>query len=69
MPPMGGVTGAMKGTGGSMGKKKERPKNTKNTIIRLFSYMKETKLQLAGALCSREYSQYACGIVYVKAGD
>ena len=51
MPPMGGVTGAMKGTGGSMGKKKERPKNTKNTIIRLFSYMKETKLQLAGALC------------------
>ena len=24
MPPMGGVTGAMKGTGGSMGKKKER---------------------------------------------
>lgn len=46
MPPMGGVTGAMKGTGGSMGKKKERPKNTKNTIIRLFSYMKETKLQL-----------------------
>ena len=42
MPPMGGVTGAMKGTGGSMGKKKERPKNTKNTIIRLFSYMKET---------------------------
>ena len=47
MPPMGGVTEAMKGTGGSMGKKKERPKNTKNTIIRLFSYMKETKLQLA----------------------
>lgn len=23
MPPMGGVTGAMKGTGGSMGKKKD----------------------------------------------
>ena len=25
--------------------------SSKNTIIRLFSYMKETKLQLAGALC------------------
>lgn len=26
MPPMGGVTGAMKGTGGAMGKRKKDPR-------------------------------------------
>lgn len=41
MPPMGGVMGAMKGTGRqNMGAKVSKPKNMKNTLIRLFKYMK-----------------------------
>ena len=51
MPPMGGVTGAMRGTGGrSRGAKKEKPKDTKGTILRLFRYMSNTKAALFGAL-------------------
>ena len=51
MPPMGGVTGAMRGTGGAnRGAKKERPKDTKGTILRLIRYMGNTKAALFGAL-------------------
>lgn len=51
MPPIGGVTGAMRGTGGrSRGAKKEKPKDTKGTILRLFRYMSNTKAALFGAL-------------------
>ena len=50
MPPMGGVTGAMKGSRINMGSGKEKPKNLKNTVMRLFSYMSDAKAALAGAL-------------------
>lgn len=50
MPPMGGVTGAMKGSQRNMGSGKEKPKNLKNTVLRLFSYMSDAKAALAGAL-------------------
>lgn len=42
MPPMGGVMGAMKGTGGrhNTGAKVSKPKNMKSTLVRLFKYMK-----------------------------
>ena len=50
MPPMGGVTGAMKGSRINMGSGKEKPKNLKNTVLRLFSYMSDAKAALAGAL-------------------
>lgn len=51
MPPMGGVTGAMKGTGRNhTGAKVSKPKNMKNTIIRLFVYMKQDILALTAAL-------------------
>lgn len=51
MPPMGGVAGAMRGTGGiNRGAKKEKPKDIKRTIIRLFRYMSNTKAALFGAL-------------------
>jgi len=51
MPPMGGITGAMRGTGGrNHGAKKERPKDAKKTIIRLLRYMSNTKPALFGAL-------------------
>jgi ATP-binding cassette subfamily B protein len=53
MPPMGGVTGAMKGTGQRhTGAKVQKPKNLTATIFRLFSYMKGTKLFLLLALLS-----------------
>lgn len=42
MPPMGGVTGAMRGTNRrGIGAKAARPKNMKHTVMRLFSYMKK----------------------------
>ncbi len=50
MPPMGGVTGAMKGIQRNMGSGKEKPQNLKNTVLRLFSYMSDAKAALAGAL-------------------
>lgn len=51
MPPMGGVTGAMRGTGRhNTGAKVSKPKNMKNTIIRLFVYMKQDLGALAAAL-------------------
>lgn len=51
MPPMGGVMGAMKGTGRqNMGAKVSKPKNMKNTLIRLFKYMKSDIWALIMAL-------------------
>ena len=35
MPPMGGVTGAMKGSRINMGSGKEKPKNLKNTVLQI----------------------------------
>lgn len=51
MPPMGGVTGAMRGTNRrGIGAKAARPKNMKHTVMRLFSYMKKDVWMLAAAL-------------------
>lgn len=51
MPPMGGVTGAMRGTNRrGIGSKAARPKNMKHTVMRLFSYMKKDVWMLAAAL-------------------
>lgn len=50
MPPMGGVTGAMKGSRNNLGAEKEKPKNLKNTVVKLLSYMSDSKAALAGAL-------------------
>ena len=48
MPPMGGVTGAMRGTNRrGIGAKAARPKNMKHTVMRLFSYMKKDVWMLA----------------------
>ena len=51
MPPMGGVTGAMRGTNRrGIGAKAAKPKNMKHTVMRLFSYMKKDVWMLAAAL-------------------
>ena len=68
MPPMGGVTGAMRGTNRrGIGAKAARPKNMKHTVMRLFSYMKKDVWMLAAALlCCGRHSKYACRFLYVK---
>ena len=81
MPPMGGVTGAMRGTNRrGIGAKAARPKNMKHTVMRLFSYMKkdvsieasttnveifDTAIAIMAGCCGR-HSKYACRFLYVK---
>lgn len=51
MPPMGGVTGAMRGTGRrNTGARVSKPKDMKHTVLRLFAYMKQDVGMLAAAL-------------------
>lgn len=69
MPPMGGVTGAMRGTNRrGIGAKAARPKNMKHTVMRPFFLYEKRCVDAGGStfVCCGRHSKYACRFLYVK---